>query len=84
MTGPKMYRIRAKAFNVFIRETGEVILAGQINTIPVPEEVAQRAEGASSEWIEVVGEWPTTPDPVQPKPSKLPSMPKKGDEEGVG
>lgn len=84
MADPKMYRIRAKATNVFIRETDEVILAGQINTVPVPEEVARRAEGESSQWIELVGEWPTTPDPVQPKPSKLPPLPKKGDEEGVG
>ncbi len=84
MADPKMYRIRAKETNVFIRETGEVILAGQINTIPVPEEVAQRAEGPSSQWIELVGEWPTTPDPVQPRPMKFTPPLKKGDEEGVG
>ena len=83
MADQKMYQIRAKSTNVFIRETGETILAGQVNTIPVPEEVARRAEGVSEQWIELVGLWPE-PAPVQPKPSRFPQSPKKGDEEGVG
>jgi hypothetical protein len=53
----KTYKVRAgAAANIWIPETRELILAGEENTVPVPEEAMIRGRDAGL--LEVLGEWP--------------------------